>query len=181
MELPDQLVVGQAVLDPGDNHGAVARILRSALVNPTVGEPRLPDAIRIADHNLANEVRGEVAATIPVSVAPTPELDDLFQVLVASMPAPGENKPSYFAHGRVAPELVETLFAASDSLFAITPWTLADDNQILRLDIPALGVDDACLSIIGRFGQSRGVLIFPSREDFERFLGYRPDSCGNTR
>ena len=40
------------------------------------------------------------------------------------------------------------MFAASDSLFAITPWTLADDNQILRLDIPALGVDGACLSII---------------------------------
>ena len=55
MELPDHLVVGQAVLSPGDNHGAVARTLRNAIVNPAVGGPRQPDAIRIADHNLADE------------------------------------------------------------------------------------------------------------------------------
>ena len=48
--------------------------------------------------------------------------------------------------------------------------TLADDNQILRLDIPALGVDGVCLSIIGQLGQSRGVLIFLSREDFKQFI-----------
>ena len=40
MELADHLVVGQAVLSPGDNRGALARTLRSAIVNPTVGEPR---------------------------------------------------------------------------------------------------------------------------------------------
>ena len=78
MELPNHLVVGQAVLAPGDNHGALARILQSAIVNPTVGEPRQPDAIRIANHDLADEVRAEVAGTIPVTVAPTPELDEHF-------------------------------------------------------------------------------------------------------
>ena len=129
MELPHHLVVGQAVLDPGDNHGAGARILRSALVNPTVGEPRLPDAIRIADHNLADEVRAEVAATIPVSVAPTPRARrPVPGPRRFAMPTPGENKPSYFAHGRVAPELVETLFAASDSLFGL----FAGGGEILR-------------------------------------------------
>ncbi len=35
---------------------------------------------------------------------------------------------------------------------------------------PLLSVDGACLSIIGQLGQSRGVLIFPSRDDFEQFL-----------
>ena len=170
MELPNHLVVGQAVLAPGDNHGALARILRSAIVNPTVGEPRQPDAIRIANHDLADEVRAEVAGTIPVTVAPTPELDELFQILVASMPAPGDDEPSYFAHGRVSADIVEMLFITSGALFAITPWTLADENQILRMDIPALGVDGACLSIIGQLGQSRGVLIFPSRHAFEQFL-----------
>ena len=112
----------------------------------------------------------EVAGTIPVTVAPTPELDELFQILVASMPAPGDDEPSYFAHGRVSADIVEMLFITSGALFAITPWTLADENQILRMDIPALGVDGACLSIIGQLGQSRGVLIFPSRHAFEQFL-----------
>ena len=170
MELPDHVIVGQAVLAPDDNHRAVVRVLKNAIANPTVGEPRPPDSIRIADHNLAHEVRTEVAETIPVTVAPTPELDELFQILVASMPATDEDQPSYFASGRVSSDAVEMLFTASASLFAITPWSLADDNQIVRMDIPALGVDGACLSIIGQLGQSRGVLIFPAREDFEQFL-----------
>ena len=64
--------VGQAILTPGDNHGAIARTLRNAIDNPTVGEPRQPDAIRIADQVRADQVRAEVAGTIPVTVAPTP-------------------------------------------------------------------------------------------------------------
>ena len=115
-------------------------------------------------------MRAEVAGTIPVTVAPTPELNELFQILIASMPAPSEDEPSYFAHGRISPNAVDMLFTASGFLFAITPWSLADDNQILRMNIPVLGIDGACLSVIGQLGQSRGVLILPSRDDFERFL-----------
>lgn len=59
------------------------------------------------------------------------------------MPAPGEDEPGYFAHGRVTPELVETLFTASDSLFGITPWTLAGRQPDPCVDIPALGVNGA--------------------------------------
>ena len=44
----------------------------NAIDNPTVGEPRQPDAIRIADQVRADQVRAEVAGTIPVTVAPTP-------------------------------------------------------------------------------------------------------------
>ena len=35
---------------------------------------------------------------------------------------------------------------------------------------PTLGIDGACLSIIGQLGESRGVLIFPSLDGLERFL-----------
>ena len=38
------------------------------------------------------------------------------------------------------------------------------------MDIPALGVDGACLSIVGRFGETRGVMVFPSLDDFEQLL-----------
>jgi hypothetical protein len=37
------------------------------------------------------------------------------------------------------------------------------------MDIPALGVDGACISIIGAMGQSRGVLVFPSLARYEMF------------
>ena len=38
------------------------------------------------------------------------------------------------------------------------------------MDIPALGVDGACLSVIGQLGESRGVLVFASLDDFEAFV-----------
>ena len=71
MELPNhvivgQAVVGQAVLAPDNNHRARrARLAKTRSSNPTVGEPRQPDAIRIADHNLTHEVRAAVAETYP--------------------------------------------------------------------------------------------------------------------
>ena len=152
MELPDAFVVGQALVMPENTDGAVARTLRSALTQPAVGSPRRPDLIRVTDDATAAEVRAEVAGTIPVTVAPTPELDDLLQHLIATMPASQDDEPSYFAGGRVTAPAVEKLFTAGSSLF-----------------IPALGVNGACLSIIGQLDESRSVLFFPSLDGFEQF------------
>ena len=170
MELPDQHVVGHAVVMPEDTEGAVARTLRRALTQPVAGSPRRPDVIRVADATIAAEVRDEVAGTIPVKVAPTPELDELLKHMQAAMPEVEGGEASYFAGSHVSPAAVEKLFTAAFSLFAIKPWTVANDTQVLRMDIPALDVDGACLSIIGQLDESRGVLIFASLDDFEQFL-----------
>ena len=170
MELPDHHVVGHAVVMPEDTEGAVARTLRRALTQPAAGSPRQPDVIRVSDAAIAAEVRAEVAGTIPVKVAPTPELDEFLKHMQAAMPEVEGGEASYFAGGHVSPAAVEKLFTAAFSLFAIKPWTVADDTPVLRMDIPALGVDGACLSIIGQLDESRGVLIFTSLDDFEQFL-----------
>ena len=170
VELPDGLVVGQSMVMPGDADGAVARTLRSALTQPLVGSPRRPDLIRVADAATAAEVRAEVARAIPVDVAPTPELEELLDHLVASMPAGAGNEPSYFASGRVSPAAVEKLFTACAHLFAVQPWAVADDTQAIRMDIPALDVDGACVSVIGGLDECPGLSIFPSVEGLERFL-----------
>ena len=86
MELPDQHIVGHAVVMPEDTEGAVARTLRRALSQPAAGSPRQPDVIRVAEATIAAEVRAEVAGTIPVEVAPTPELDELLDHMQAAMP-----------------------------------------------------------------------------------------------
>ena len=170
VELPDGLVVGQSMVMPGDADGAVARTLRSALTQPLVGSPRRPDLIRVADADTAAEVRAEVAGAIPVDIAPTPELQELIEHLVASMPADAGSEPSYFASGRVSPAAVEKLFTACAHLFAVKPWTVADDTQAIRMDIPALDVDGACVSVIGGLDGCPGVSIFPSVDGLERFL-----------
>ena len=170
LELPDGLIVGQAVVTPEDTGGAVARTLRSTLTQPLVGAPRRPHLIRVANDAAAAEVRAEVAGTIPVNVAPTPELDELLEHMIATMPASAEDEPSYLAGGRVPPAAVEKLFTACLPLFEMKPWTVASDLQVIRMDIPALDVDGACVSVIGGLDEYRGVLIFPSADGFHRYL-----------
>ena len=41
-------------------------------------------------------MRAQVAGTIPVTVAPTPEFNELFQIPIASMPAPSEDDDMLF-------------------------------------------------------------------------------------
>ena len=171
LELPDGFIVGRDVFMPEEAEGALARTLRHSLTQPAAGLPRLPDVIRVADAATAAEVRAEIAGEIPVTVAPTPEFDEMIQDLFDALSKEdGELEPSYLEDGRVSAAAVEALFKAGNALFALQPWKLGDEPPVLRMDIPALDVEDACVSIIGQLDEVRGVLIFRSLEDFEEVL-----------
>ena len=172
LELPDNLIVGQEVVEPDKVAGAVARTLREALAQPLVGAPRTPGMIRVADNDLAAEVRAAVGDTIPVRIAPTPELDDIVKDLMESLPDSVDDDASYFADGKISPEAVADLFSASSSLLDSAPWTYAADNQFLRMNIPDLGVDGACISIVGQLGEIRGFMVFPSRDAVDDFVAF---------
>jgi hypothetical protein len=188
MEMPEALIVGQEMLAPGDEPGALGRALENALRRPLIGGPRRPSAIRVADPGLAAEVRAVVGDRIPVTVAATPELDELLELMSESMAAEGDfasdsasrrehgrnsanhwEEPSYLEAGRVSPAVVAEFFSAAELLHHVAPWKVASDSQVLRLDIPELGVDGACVSIIGALGESIGLLIFPSLTCFDAF------------
>ncbi len=170
LELPDGFLVGQAIVGPDDPDGAVARALRSAMTQPSVGAPRRPAAIRVADASTAAEVRAEVGLAIPVTVAPTPELEALLQHMIETLPPDDDDEPSYFAGGHVPVEAVGRLFAAGRALFAEKPWAIADDAPVIRMDIPALDVEGAAVSIMGLPGESLSMLVFPSADDYEAFF-----------
>jgi len=89
----------------------------------------------------------ETVPDIEVVVAPTPELDRLIDLMVASMLEGGGTGPSYFENGRVTEDTLASLFQAADTLFQAAPWKLARDSQVMRLDFPALGVEGACVSV----------------------------------
>lgn len=169
LELPEERVVGRALIMPEDLDGAVGRVLRKALAEPLVGSPRRPDAIRVDDPLSAAEVRAETDGAIPVTLGPVPELDDVLDHMVESMP-PGDADEGYLAGGRVSHAAVERLFTAARGLFATAPWSIAADTQVLRMDVPALNVEGACVSILGQATGRHGVLIFPSLDDFEAFM-----------
>ncbi len=169
LEVPSDLIVGQELIDPRQPDGALSRVLRNALARPLAGPRRTPDTIRVADARLVKEVRRAVGPAIPITVAPTPELDELLQLMMDSF---GEEAfdASYFGDGTVPEEVVRQLFAAARVLGHGFPWEIAADIEPIRVDIPGLGVDGACLSIIGQMGRSPGILVFSSLDDFETFL-----------
>jgi hypothetical protein len=169
LELPDDFVVGQQLIDPNGPPLSFGETLLQAMASPLVGPPRRPKRVRVADPHLAMELRRAVS-DIEIVVAPTPELDALIAQMLASMPEGAGSGPRYLENGRITADAVASLFRAAEALFRAAPWKLAQDSQVLRLDIPALGVAGACVSIIGALGESLGLIIFPSHLAMERFL-----------
>ena len=171
LELPEGFVLGQEVFHPDEADGALARALRAAMAAPAVGPPRQPNAIRVADEAAAGEVRAEVRSAIPITIAPTPEVNEVRDALLKAMAdLDGDIEPSYLEDGRIPASTVAALFDAGCKLFAMRPWTLGEESPELRMDIPALDVEGACVVIIGQAGDVHGVLVFPSLDDFDSFL-----------
>lgn len=176
LEAPDGPVVGFEAVKPGGTHGVLGRVLVEAIRRPLAGEPRRPSAIRVADPELAEEIRNAVGELAPVTIAATPEIDNLARLMLESMctgsadDADDPEGPGYLGDGRIEAERVTELFAAAYLLRVAAPWDVAGDQQVLRVDSPDLGLDGACLSVIGALGESLGFLIFPSHAGFLAFL-----------
>jgi hypothetical protein len=168
LELPAGMVVGTELAGPEPGAGSLRRALTKAMRNPLIGSPRRPSRIRLADASLVPEIRAELGPHVPIEVAPTPELDELFAELLETMPG-GDEEESYLEGGRIPPALVEFLFQCAARLHAAAPWKTATDDQVLRLEIPELGVEGACVAIIGALGESIGLLIFPSLAAYDAF------------
>jgi hypothetical protein len=152
LELPDDVIVGTEVVDP-KAPVSVAEVLLRTMKKPASGAPRRPARIRVADGGPADEVRA-VVPDIDVVVAPTPELHAVLAHMATTMPASDEGE-SYLENGRVPAAVVAMLFRAAEMLYRLAPWKVASDDQVLRLDIPALGIHGACVSIIGGPGTCR--------------------------
>ncbi len=76
--------------------------------------------------------------------------------------------PTYLGDG-IVPSLVKKLFSKAARFYRAAPWDLVDDDQVVGVDIPELGVKGHCLSIIGSAGEAFGFLLFSSFDEYERF------------
>ena len=59
--------------------------------------------------------------------------------MIAPMPGDAAYDASYFAGGRVSAAGIEKLFTACRFLFEVEPWTVVDDQQVLRMVHPCAG------------------------------------------
>jgi hypothetical protein len=168
LELPSGLIVGHSIVAQNDGESALAKALKDALARPIAGAEGGPPRLRVADPGLAAEVCNHFGDRFAIDVAATPELDELYEHFLQSMPA-DEDEASYLEGGRVSGGCVARMFDAAALLYRCAPWRVASDSEVLRVDIPALGVEGACISIIGALGESLGLIVFPSLLAFERF------------
>jgi hypothetical protein len=119
---------------------------------------------------VARRKRARDREWIDIVCAPTPELDELVEVLrshIAAEPAP---PPSYLAAGR-SPAQLASLFAAAAALFRTRPWSRdREDRAVFSISIPALDRRDAVLSVFGADDDAVGLVLFRDLDDFETFV-----------
>jgi len=177
MLLPEDLILHHTVVD-SETPVDFAATLREAMARLEGSSPP-PKRVRVANEAWAAEIRAAFGPALEVIVAPTPELDAVLAEMARSMPRPDDHR-SYLCNGRIDTSTIAALFRAASDLWERAPWEEADDDEVLRVDIPRLGIRGACLSIIGALDQSYGFLLFPSRDAYERFadLEFSPDTEG---
>jgi hypothetical protein len=163
----NELIVAYELQVPPTPHKKVAQLLDTAMRKPLMGSPRRPARIRVEDEALADLIRRRYGNKIEVLVAPIPELQELVTSL-SEMPIPesDEDVTGYLHEDCITPEIVAPFFRSASRLYRKAPWGYMTDDFLLKLDIPAMGIEDACISIIGAVGESYGFLIFESIEDF---------------
>ena len=170
VEVPGELVISFALVNPNEPEASLGDALEQALDNPMVGPARTPSRIRVADKSSILEVE-RVLPQVDIVRGPTPELNRILEAMLESEAlAESGLPPSYLPHEAITPEMMRNLFESARSLYQMSPWKVMDDSQVLRLDIPDLDVEAACLSVIGALGEALGFIIFPSYVAFENYL-----------
>ena len=172
LELPQQTILSMTAVHPRDAAGAVARALREAIEQPMSGPARRPRRVRVADAGLAEEVGEVLGDRVPVTVGPTPEVDVIAGRFVeAHAEQVAFEAEGLFSWWRELPaDPVAELVGAADALYRLAPWEHAADDLVLGVDVPELGVESACLVVIGALRESAGFLLFPSRAGLRSFL-----------
>lgn len=162
-------IVGLNIARPGELLPQASESLQGAMEHPMEGPPHRPSRVRVASAELAAALRAGHPG-LEVVCAPTPELDELLGELREHLAGAGEIEQSYLSPG-VTSEAMAAFFRAAAGLFRAAPWTLVPDAlSLFRVTVEQLGVRDQALSVIGRAGQSYGLVLFSDLDDFEAFL-----------
>lgn len=163
-------VLGSTVAKPGELLDQACESLQGTIERPLFGHAHAPTKVRVASPQLAATLRAG-HPTIDFVGVPTPEIDALFATMREKMGEDAELEQSYLAPD-IDPDAVAALFRAAARLFRAQPWlTVPSDQSLFSVTIEKLGVRDAVLSVIGQLGQSLGLIMFSSIDDFEAYVG----------
>lgn len=141
-------------------------------------------SLRVDDERIAEALRARLGPDQPVRVGPVPELRAPLAALSRFMGrGGGSRRREPLWTDEASAEARIGFFDAAAQFERSAPWEAAGDGQVLRLDVPALGWEGACVSILGAAGEEFGLLLLRSLEDFVAFtrLAGEPRRPANRR
>lgn len=181
-------IVERAIVRPDDQPNALAEVLRAAVNRLLEDGGKPPRLARVATAEEAALLTQAFGSKLQVQVGTTRELDRAVLNLGERMLRAGDlgagrvvHRPSYLEQGRVPEPLVAELFARAAELHRLEPWALAAESQLLLVHAPTLGLERACVSVLGAASDHSGFLLFDSVEAFDAFCdGIEAWELGNT-
>lgn len=171
---PSGVILDSVVMEAGSSPARVADKVKTVLRDgPTLKIPApVPPPTRLCtdDRVLARFLEKVAGPSVPVVVRAIPEIEEVLDSLDAFMERHPAEDAKRATAGDVDRDALAAFFAAADRVHALAPWERASDTQVIGVDASAYGWGKAaCLSIIGALGESHGLLLFKSFEDYESF------------
>ena len=175
LERETELIIGQEIaLEPSP--AVAVELIRQSISRPMAGPGRRPSLVVVESKALGASLAEELKLNVQVSDRPLAEGAEFLAEMKRFLDAGGGREPgggeddeaeqaSYFDDD-LPPALIRELIKKGAALAKLRPWECCTDSDLIRLDIPEMGVKEAAVCIIGEMGESRGVLVFRSREDY---------------
>ena len=173
------LVLGLEPVPPEAPASALAELLDRLTNRCEANGAKLPTRLRVASELLAAPLSA-ARPDLEVVVAATPELQPVERTLFESIEA-NQEPFDYLQADTLDAALMGRFFDAAGDLWRAAPWRVLHDDQVLRIDSVALGIDGWCASVVGAAGESFGVLLFKDLAAYDRFgqVGDEIDRAGS--
>lgn len=155
-------IVGSEMGAPGETLAHAVSSLNKTCRQPMAGKPRKPTHIRSTSQALLDALRPNFPE-LTFTQGPTPALDDAVNAMrkhFANLDA--EEGESGWLSGDLDADTVARFHRAAANLYRRKPWDIVpSDIDLFVADIPAVGLKEAVVTVIGQAGQSFGIVVFP--------------------
>lgn len=163
-----QLVLGVTTEKPGQLLARASDSLAETMAKPMVAKADAPSRVRVATKELAEVLRAG-HPNLEIVCAPTPEVDAVMAVMREHMGDHTDEEQTYLGPD-LSPETMASFFRSAAALFRARPWAHIPANRsVFSLTIEKLGLREAALVVIGQMGESLGLILFSSVDDYALF------------
>ncbi|MCK6547317.1 hypothetical protein L6R52_15810 [Myxococcota bacterium] len=168
------LIIGFDLYEHVPDNRELAETLKRLMEQPMIGPPRRPGRVVISEPGLVLALAVALDG-VEIVEGETPEADEaLDSMSLAMMNGPADadeddgGDPTYLDRDMTADD-VARMFRSAARLWRAAPWRALSDAEAIGLDIPALGIEGACLSVVGQAEEVFGFVLFESADAFTSF------------